>query len=309
MADEQPTIAAPELASPAIEAPVTTEETTPVDEPERILSPEEASEEQQPEELAPVEDETIEIDWDDGKKYTIPKAIEAGILKNKDYTTKTQEAAALRKQLESREAEITQKLEATEAELDARAELRSVSAQLAEYEKLTPQDWQQHYANDPYATQQAKLMYDTLKEQKAALQGKVTQAQSERSTAAQQALAKRVQDTVAEAPKIIPGWTPETGQKTITELVAFAQSEGIPDQVLEANWSPQLLKLLHRAHLGHNLLTKQATAPKPAPTVVPQPLQTVAGTKSAPTSGDLGSLDMEAYVAARKKGVGGKPLR
>jgi hypothetical protein len=78
--------------------------------------------------------------------------------------------------------------------------------------------------------------------------------------------------------------------------------------VLEANWSPQLLKLLHRAHLGHNLLTKQATAPKlPTPTV--QPLQTVAGTKSAPTSGDLGSLDMEAYVAARKKGVGGKPLR
>jgi hypothetical protein len=32
----------------------------------------------------------------------------------------------------------------------------------------------------------------------------------------------------------------------------------------------------------------------------------VNGSKSATTSGDLGSLDMEAYAAARRKGVGGK---
>jgi len=305
----EPETIAPNSGLETATAPEATTEPTIVDEPTRILDPGEVVEESEGEPTEPVVPETVEIEWDDGKKYVIPKAIEAGVLKNKDYTTKTQEAAVLRKQLESREAEITQKLEATEAELDARAELRSVSAQLAEYEKLTPQDWQAHYANDPYATQQAKLVYDALKEQKAALQGKVTQAQSERSSTAQQALAKRVQDTITEAPKIIPGWTPETGAKTISDLVSFAQSEGIPDQVLEANWSPQLLKLLHRAHLGTNLLNKQTAAPKPAPTVVPKPLETVSGTKPSPTSGDLGSLDMEAYVAARRKGVGGKPLR
>jgi hypothetical protein len=308
MADEQETIAPAALETPAsapevIETPAAdavADETVNLEAPE----PETTA----TEETAPVEDETIEIDWDDGKKYKIPKALESGILRNKDYTQKRQADAAKAKELESREAEINQRHEATEAELDARAELRGISAQLAEYEKLTPQDWQAHYANDPYATQQAKLMYDTLKEQKTALQGKVTQAQSERSTAAQQALAKRVQDTVAEAPKIIPGCTPETAASTITELVKFAQSEGIPDQVLHDNWSPTLLKFLHRYQLGENLLKKQATAPK-LPNPEPKPLETVNGTKSAPTSGDLGSLDMEAYVAARKKGVGGKPLR
>jgi hypothetical protein len=309
MEGEQPTIAAPELET-AIEAPVTTtEETTQVDEPERIPSPEEASEETQTAELAPVEDDSVEIEWDDGKKYKIPKAIEGGILKNKDYTQGKQKLADLRREVEAKEADATKRLEATEAELDARAELRSVSAQLAEYAKLKAEDWQFHLQQDPLGTQQAKLQMDMLKERKAELEGTLSKATSERTEKAQQALAKRVQDTLSEAPKIIPGWTPENSAKTIGELVSFAQSEGIPDQVLQDNWSPQLLKLLHRAHLGHNLLTKTTTAPKPTPTVVPKPLETVNGTKSAPTSGDLGSLDMEAYVAARRKGVGGKPLR
>lgn len=310
MADEQQTIAPPELATPLPEATVT--EPTIVDEPERILSPEEALSEQQAAEAANVaaELETVEIEWDDGKTYVIPKPLESGILKNKDYTTKTQEAAALRKQLESREVEINQRLEATEQELDARAELRGISAQLSEYAKLTAEDWQYHLQQDPLGTQQARMQFEMLRDRKAELDGVLSKTTAERSEKAQQALAKRVQDTIAEAPKIIPGWTNETANKTMDELLSYATSEvGVPEQVLRDNWSPQLLKLLHRAHLGHNLLTKQATAPKPAPTVVPQPLQTVAGKTSAPTSGDLPSMDMEAYIAARRKGVGGKPLR
>ena len=303
MEGEQPTIASSELETPAIETPATTTP-EPVDEPTRILDPEEVSQEQDGEPQEP-EFETTEIEWDDGKKYVIPKAIESGILKNKDYTTKTQEAAALRKQLESRETEITQRLEATEAELDARAEMRTVSAQLAEYAQLTAQDWQYHMQQDPLGTQQAKLQYDMLRDRKAELEGTLSKATTERTQKAQQGLAKRVEETLSEAPKIIPGWSAETADKTIRELVTFAQSEGIPDQVLQDNWSPQLLKLLHRAHLGHNLLTKQTSAPKPT-VVPPQPLQTVAGKSSPMNRSDLGSADMETYVALRKKGVGGK---
>ena len=303
MEGEEPTIAPTELATPAIETPATTEPEI-VDEPTRILDPEEVSQEQDGEPQEP-EFEPTEIEWDDGKKYVIPKAIESGILKNKDYTTKTQEAAALRKQLESRETEITQRLEATEAELDARAEMRTVSAQLAEYAQLTAQDWQYHMQQDPLGTQQAKLQYDMLRDRKAELEGTLSKATTERDQKAQQGLAKRVEETVSEAPKIIPGWSAAPADKTIRELVTFAQSEGIPDQVLQDNWSPQLLKLLHRAHLGHNLLTKQTSAPKPV-VVPPQPLQTVAGKSSPMNRSDLGSADMETYVALRKKGVGGK---
>lgn len=300
MADEELAIAPSGLeTAPAPDAIETTP--APAEEPTKVDDLEGEATETEPALATEPEIETIEIEWDDGKKYTIPKAIEAGVLKNKDYTTKTQEAAALRKQLESREAEINQRAEATEAELTARAQLQSVTARLEEYAKLTAQDWAVHRANDPIGTENAWTEFQLLKDQKGQLEGLVTKAQSERTAKQQQDLAKRVQETLSEAPKIIPGWTPETGSKQIAELVEFAQSEGIPDQVLQNYWSPQLLKLLHRASLGTNLLKKQTAPAKP----MPAPLQTVTGKASAPTAGDLGSLDMEAYVAARKRGVGG----
>lgn len=307
MADENLAIA-PLPGQETAPEPQATTEATPIDEPERIPDPEEVHR-AQTEQAAAVEDETIEIDWDDGKKYRIPKAIEGGILKNKDYTTKTQEAAALRKQLESREVEIKQRLQATEAELDARAELRSVSAELDKYASLSADDWQYHAANDPLGTQQARIALDALRDRKAALEGTLSKVTTERTESAQADFAKRKQETFEAAATIIPGWTPETADKTLRGLLEFAHSENIPEQVLIENWSPTMLKLLHRAHLGHNLMTKQATAPKPVPSIAPQPLQTVAGKSSPTTSADLASADMESYIAARRKGVGGKPLR
>lgn len=288
-------------------APEATTETTVANEPERIPSPEEALSEQQTEEAPQVEDDSVEIEWDDGNKYRIPKALESGILKNKDYTTKTQETAALRKQLESREVEITQRLKATDEELEYRSQARFIESELERFKDFGWPQYQEALRVDPLAAQEAWAYAQSLREQKAGITEQLNQAQTKRSEAAQQDLAKRFQDTLAAAPKIIPGWTPETADKTLDELLKFATSAGIPEQVLKDNWSPVLLKLIHRAHVGEKSL--QSTVPKPASTVVPQPLRTVNGNKSAPTSGDLASLDMEAYVAARKKGVGGKALR
>jgi hypothetical protein len=38
-------------------------------------------------------------------------------------------------------------------------------------------------------------------------------------------------------------------------------------------------------------------------------LATVAGKSASGGTADLASMDMDAYIAARRKGVGGKPLR
>ena len=308
MEGEDLSIAAPELATPAPEAPATTE-TTVTEEPERIPSPEEASEEQQAAEAAQAEDDSVEIEWDDGNKYRIPKAIEPGILRNKDYTQKRQADAEFRKTLETREAQIEERLKATDEELEIRTQSRYVDSELERFKDFTFAAFQQARMVDPMGADEAWAYVQHLKEQKTALGETLKQAESKRSEVAQQSFAKRVQDTLAEATKIIPGSTPETVGKTIGELATWANSRGIPEQTLKANWSPQLLDLLYHAKLGHNLLSKQATAPKPVPTVVPQPLKTLAGNKSAPASGDLATMDMASYVAARKKGVGGKPLR
>ncbi len=312
MADEQETIAPAALETPASATEATTETTaeTIVDEPQRIPDTEEEEGTQDEPATGEVEEETIEVEWDDGKKYKIPKVLETGILKNKDYTTKTQEVSTRAKALEAKEAAIEERLKATDEELDARADLRKVSKTLEEYSKLTPDDWAAHEAADASTTQNHWRNFQLLKDQKAELEGKIGKAQTERSSTAQQALAKRVEETVAAAPKIIPGWKPETGAQAIKDLVSFAQSLEIPDQVLESNWSPQLLKLLHRAQLGENLLKKQATAPKLPNPNPGKPLEKVGGTGSPAARGDLASGDMATYIAARKSGVGGKsPLR
>jgi hypothetical protein len=301
MADEQETIAP--VALETASAPEVIETTPePVDEPERIPEPGEIA----PELVASEpEDETIELEWDDGKKYTIPKALEGGILKNKDYTTKTQAAAALQKALEQREAAIEERQKATDEELDARADLRVVTKTLEQYAALTPEDWQAHEAADPQATNAAWRQYQMLKDQKAELEGKVSKAQAERTGAAEQSLATRVQETLAHAQKAIPGWKPDT----IPKLVEFATELKIPEDAIKANWSPTFVDLLYRAQIGDQLLKKQATAPK-LPSAQPgKPLTTVNGKSTPAARGDLQSMEMEDYVAARKQGIGGKALR
>jgi hypothetical protein len=253
-------------------------------------------------EQEPLELVTIERN---GKQYQIPKELEGELLMQSDYTKKTQSVAERAKELDEREQSIAKQSEASEAELTARATLASVSAQLAEYQKLTPADWQAHMNNDPLGTQQHRLMYEALRDQKAELEGTISQAQTERTEKAKQDFANRVQETLDAALTVLPGVTAETRGPAIDKLVAFADSEGIPEQVLKDNWSPTLLKLLHKAHVGSLAIAKQS-APTKATTKPVAPLQTVRSATSPTATRSLGDIaksdDMEAYAKARAAG-------
>lgn len=297
MADEQETIApAPELET-AIETPEA--EAPEVEKPETVElpQPEEVEESQEPE-AAEIEYVSVERN---GKTYQVPKELEGEFMMQADYTRKRQADAEKAKALESREAEITQRAEATEAELDARADLRAVNKALEDYAKLTPEDWAAHVRTNPQATQEAQLRWQMLKDQKAELEGKLSKAQTERTEKAQSDLTKRIQETLEYGKTNSTGWKPEA----IPALVEFAESLGIPDDTIKANWSPTFADLLHLAKTGKQLLSKPAPTPK-APTPTPAPLEKVTG-KSTPaaakTLSDLAkSDDLEAYAKARQAG-------
>lgn len=299
MEGEQPSIASvAEQAVPAIAPEIENEEEveTPVD----LQQPEG----QETDEDQPPDDDLDELDFG-FKKYRVPKELKAAVEDWRASTTKKEQSVA--EQAKALETARLKQAEASEAELSARAELHGIKGQLAEFAKLTPQDWAYHMQNDPLGTQQARMQYDMLKDRQTELEATLGKATTERTAAAQQDLAKRVQETFSEASKIIPGLKAEATSKAIEELVAFAHSEGIPEQVLQDNWSPQLLKLLHRARIGTLAMQKQAAAPKPAaaqPTIAP--LEKVAGKSSPGASKSISDLaksgDMEAYVAARKAG-------
>lgn len=238
-----------------------------------------------------------------GKQYQVPKELEGEFLMQSDYTKKTQSVAERAKELEQREQQLNQQFEASEVELESRATLKSVTAQIEEYSKLTQEDWDAHHSQDPMGTEKHWRNFHFLQNQKAELEGKISKAEAERTEKAQQELAKRVQETNEFAAKNIPGFKPELTDK----LIAFAGEMGVPEAALKSNWSPTFYKLLHRAYVGDASLKKQSAARKPAPAPI-APLTTV--TPKAPNAGrrslsDLAkSGDLEAYAAARRAGRG-----
>ena len=69
---------------------------------------------EQSDEPAPVDEDAEEAEYD-GKKFTGPKGIKEAILRQADYTRKTQEVAEQRKQVEAQAAQVQQFAQLTEA--------------------------------------------------------------------------------------------------------------------------------------------------------------------------------------------------
>lgn len=292
MADEELSVAEELAETPASPPAQAAEEPTELPEG---LENEETGEEQPEEELDEFEHE--------GKAYRVPKSLVPHLMRDKDYTQSKQSIADQRRALEAEQAKIEERAKLTDEELDLKAEIKSLDKTLDAYKKLTQEDWDHHYANDYVAADQHWRRFQLLEKQRSEVAQNLEGKAKERTEASQSDLTKRAQQALAEAPKIIPGWKAETANQTITELYQYAQSEGIPDQVLAANWGPSLMKLLHRARLGDQLLKKQATAPKAQPADPPQPTVTVRPKNTPPPTGLSDKLPVDEWLRRREAQV------
>lgn len=250
------------------------------------------------------QDETDELEFG-FKKYRVPRELKTAVEEWRSATTKKEQSVA--DERKTLEAARLQQVKASDAELDARAQLRTVNAELERFKAFDFAQFQLLHQTDPVGADEAWAYKQDLKDRQTALNETINKAAAERTEFAQQDLAKRVQETLAEAPKIIPGWKPDTGNQTIEKLVQFAHSQGIPEQALKDNWSPALLKLLHRASIGEQSLQKAAAPPPKAPPAEAVVPLTTVSTKNAPAARvSLAQLAkegrMEEYAAARRAG-------
>jgi hypothetical protein len=239
------------------------------------------------------DDELEEFDWD-GKKVKAPKGLKDGVLRQADYTRKTQEVSAKAKELAAREERLGEQFKATEEELNLRVGLRQINTQLEQYQKYTAQQWQELKARDPDGYNEHRFHWQALKDAKRETEGKVSEAEGKRTHEAQTAMSKRLEETQAHAQKI-KGWSPDIDK----QVVEYAIGNGMaPDDVARA-MSPGFYDAMRFAKIGEALVKKQASAPNlPNPSTAP--LDTV-GAKSNPAARiDLAKADMESYVAARK---------
>jgi hypothetical protein len=264
-------------------------------EPQQVETPELETEVEEGEPLGEDEDE-LEFGF---KKYRVPKELKSAVEDMRaDATNKHKDAAARQKALDDREASIKQQAEASEAEIEARAQLHGVKAELAKFAKLTAEDWAAHRRQDPMSTADAERYEAILRNKQAELEQELGHATNERTQRAQSDLTKRVEQTLAEAPKIIgSSWK---GAETITKVAKFLNEDiGIPETVITQNWGPQLLRLGHLASIGLDLTKKVAAKPASAATPA-QPLQTVRATSQPPPAGLSDRLSPDEWVKRRE---------
>jgi hypothetical protein len=234
-------------------------------------------------------EELEEFEWN-GKAIKGPKGLKDGVLMQADYTRKTQEISATRKELEAQKARVAEQAKASEDYIELKADHRALNRDLSAYENV---DWNAWSLQDPIACQQGYIAYQNLQREAGELSQRISQADSQRSAETQQETARRLHETHEFAKQNIKGWSDDRARK----VIEFAKEQGFSNEDLQASLNPATIKILHLAELGSQVLNKSA-APK-----IPQkaPLTVVGGKSSAPVRKPLSEMSMEEYASFRKR--------
>lgn len=178
----------------------------------------------------------------DGKQYKIPKELKSALMKNADYTRKTQELAESRQQIEAER-------EGMKEDMQDHGRLYFVTDRLQQFEQV---DWNDLSNREPAEAQRLWIQYSQLKDAKAKLESHIYSKQEQRKIDAQHANAKQLDEGRASLAKDIKGWSPELAVK----LGEFAKSEGWTKNELD-RITPHQVKSLHRAYISDQLIKKQ----------------------------------------------------
>jgi hypothetical protein len=239
------------------------------------------------------EDELEEVEFE-GRKFSVPKsakaALDQGVMRQADYTRKTQAVAEDRRALEADRA-------AHEATFEERVKVSQFKAQIEALDDAI-NDGHQRFQNIDWAAlkalpdgdmrlQQAQIELRSLENTRQKLVDQKTKLESElgekakASTAQQQqATAKLIEQRDAQLAKDVPGWP-----KLRPEVEAFALKQGITKAELDATADPRIFRMLRYAKLGleaEQRSQKAAGGDEAAPALRPATTLTAPG-RAAPS--------------------------
>lgn len=240
---------------------------------------------------APVE-EADDVEYE-GKQYRVPKEIKDALLRQADYTRKTQEVADQRREFEETRQAFAEQTRIAQEHIKDVAKLVSLDEQIERYQKV---DWNTYYAQDRDSADAHWRQFTLLKESRQQVAGQVAQKEQQRASEGQRETAKQLEQAEAVLKREIPEWSPTLRDK----LKDFAVAKGIPARDVTQIRSPAVVKILHLAYLGEQSLTKARAAAKPTAPVA-QPVPTVTARQSprvdlAPSDKD----DMETWLRKRE---------
>lgn len=234
----------------------------PVEELEQEESTEEVAESDETEEPteAESEDEGEEVEFE-GKAYKVPKGIKEALLRQADYTKKTQEVAEQRKAVEERAQVLEQREKVSAQTFEKAVEFREVQKQLAQYEKV---DWTTLAQEDPARATQLNIAYQLLQREAQTKYGEWKQAEQQSQQLTEQSRQQMLVKAEQELKTRLPNFGPQVAEK----IAKAGKEYGITDQELNSLIDPRYVHVLHDAMKWRAL---QAEKPKAMQKVVDAP--------------------------------------
>jgi hypothetical protein len=203
------------------------------------------------------EDDEFEEIEEDGKRAKIPSWLKPRLMMHADYTRKTQEVAALRRDVEST---LEQVKRATADEFAAVGNLTAIRTQYDQLNQSVLQkygSWEAFHESDPFEAGKAEGRARRLQEAYTITNQHLAHLREQRTLQEQQATAKRLEEGKAELERDIPGWSAELAGK----LEQFAQKEfGFSQEDLSEIYDPRIVKMLHAAYQWRGHQSKQQKA-------------------------------------------------
>lgn len=240
-----------------------------LDEPEKsdapdgyAVSADDATDETPPEEVSddqPKDDEEeVEID---GEKLKLSKKVAAAVMRQKDYTQKTQEVAERRRSVDDRAQYLDAREHLLNSTFQEAAELQALQKQAEQYKAV---DWNTLIADDPQQALKLNFSHQQLQQQLAEKQGKVNALVANAESARKQHFEKQQELGRAELTRRVGKLSDADRTQTLKQGVDLGYSDGELATIAD----PRLFHALYKAAQWDAM---QAAKPKALQKVVEAP--------------------------------------
>lgn len=252
----------------------------------------------------------VEFEFE-GEKFSLPesalKKIDEGILRQADYTKKTQAVAKEREALEKQKADFENYATVTHQSIEAAAELNAWRREAVALENAlqsiagsrNPDDAQyeleyRRRLDEAYQNVNTLSQFinsEIHKEQYNKQQKELKAAEERKLT-----LSASIEQSDAALKKEIPNWSPQLRQQVINDCAASYASYGIKKEELEPlQGNAVAMRILFDARLAN--LKKNKTPPKPAANKTTQP-KSAGGARR-----DVSDMSDEEYISMRLRKI------
>lgn len=228
-----------------------------------------------------------EVEYE-GEKYKVPAKLKDALLRQSDYTRKTQEVAEIRRQTEAEKQMIAQEREFIQHNLKDVATVTALDQQIAQYQGV---NWDQLTESDPVQAMKLERQLRNLQSQREQAAAAVTQRQAHFVQMQQQEAARQLQEGQRVLQREIPGWN----ESLARELVDYGLKRGYAPEVLQNIRNPQFVIDLHNSYQFTKLREKAAQKPK---VLQEKPVTRIQATKATATK-DPDSMSAEEWAKWR----------